>query len=109
MIDAIKKIFAVEELKKRIIFTLMLLVVCRLGAYISIPGINSAEVVHLFQFATGGGQNLFQLVDMFTGGEFAQMTVTALGVMPYITASVVVQVLAKVIPCNYWKYLKKII
>jgi preprotein translocase subunit SecY len=68
------------------------------GAYIPVPGINGAEIVKAFQFATRGGQNLFQLVDIFTGGAFAKMTVIALGVMPYISASIVVQLLMTLIP-----------
>lgn len=98
MIETLKKIFSVPELKKRVVFTLMLLCVCRIGAYIPVPGINGSEVVKVFQFATRGGQNLFQLVDIFTGGAFAKMTVIALGVMPYISASIVVQVLIAIIP-----------
>lgn len=98
MIAAIKKIFSVQELKDKIVFTLLLLAVCRIGAYIPVPGIDAREVVKAFQFATGGGQNLFQLMDMFTGGAFAHMTVVALGVMPYISASIIVQVLTVVVP-----------
>ncbi len=98
MIEAIRRIFSVEDLKAKITFTLLMLVVCRIGAYIPVPGINTDEVVKLFNFSTGGGQNLFQLVDIFTGGAFAHMTVVALGVMPYITASIIMQLLMAIIP-----------
>ena len=91
MIAALKRIFSVKELKDKIVYTLLLLAVCRIGAYIPVPGIDGREVVKAFQFVTGGGQNLFQLVDMFTGGAFAHMTVVALGVMPYISASIIMQ------------------
>ncbi|MBM3201959.1 MAG: preprotein translocase subunit SecY [Chlamydiae bacterium] len=98
MIEAIRRILSVEDLKAKISFTLFMLVVCRIGAYIPVPGINTDEVVRLFNFSTGGGQNLFQLVDIFTGGAFAQMTVVALGVMPYITASIIMQLLVAIVP-----------
>lgn len=98
MRKTLQKIFSIKELKEKIIFTLLMLAVCRIGAYIPVPGINGSEVIKLFKFASGGGQNLFQLVDIFTGGAFAQMTVIALGVMPYITASIIMQLLMFLIP-----------
>lgn len=98
MIEGIKRIFSVPELKARIIFTLLLLVACRIGAHIPVPGINGELAVQLFRQATGGSQNLFQLMDMVSGGSFSQMTLIALGVMPYITASIVMQVLTAIIP-----------
>ncbi len=98
MIAALKRIFSVQELKDKIVYTLLLLAVCRIGAYIPVPGIDGREVVKAFQFVTGGGQNLFQLVDMFTGGAFAHMTVVALGVMPYISASIIMQLLMALVP-----------
>lgn len=98
MIEAIKRIFSIPELRMKICYTLLLLAVCRLGAYISVPGINADAAISLFKFATGGGQNLFQLVDIFSGGAFAKMTVLALGVMPYITASIIMQLLIALVP-----------
>ena len=98
MIKAIKNIFSVEELRKKIVFTILVLTVCRLGAYVPVPGINTAEIVKAFQFATKGGQNLFQLVDMFTGGAFAKMAVIGLGVMPYITSSIILNLLMTLVP-----------
>lgn len=98
MIATIKKIFSIPELKEKILYTLLLLAVCRLGAYIPVPGINGEEVVKSFQYMTRGSQNLLQLVDTFTGGAFAQMTVVALGVMPYISASILMQLLMHLIP-----------
>ncbi|MCB1084615.1 MAG: preprotein translocase subunit SecY [Chlamydiia bacterium] len=98
MLQAIRKIFTVEEVKNKILFTLLMLVVCRIGAYIPVPGINGDEVFSVFRQLTGGTQNLFQLVDIFSGGAFAQMTVIALGVMPYISASIIMQILVAVIP-----------
>jgi len=98
MIESIRRIFAIPELRVKIFYTLILLGVCRLGAYIPVPGVNADVAVSLFQYATGGGQNLFQLVDIFSGGAFAKMTVFALGVMPYIQASIVLQLLIALVP-----------
>jgi preprotein translocase subunit SecY len=98
MIEGIKRIFSVPELKAKIVFTLLMLIACRVGAYIPVPGINGDAAVELFRNATGGGQNLFQLMDVFSGGAFAQMTVIALGVMPYISASIIMQLLMALVP-----------
>lgn len=98
MINGIKRLFSVPELKAKIVFTLLMLVACRIGAYIPVPGINGDAAVELFRNATGGGQNLFQLMDVFSGGAFAQMTVIALGVMPYISASIIMQLLMALVP-----------
>lgn len=98
MVESIRRIFAIPELKRKILYTLALLAVCRIGAYISVPGINADIAISMFKYATGGGQNLFQLVDIFSGGAFAKMTVFALGVMPYIQASIVLQLLIALIP-----------
>lgn len=98
MFQALKRIFSIEEVKTKILFTLLMLLVCRIGAYIPVPGINGDAVVQVFRQLTGGSQNLFQLVDIFSGGAFAQMTVIALGVMPYISASIIMQILVAVVP-----------
>lgn len=98
MLRAIKNLLSVEELKKKIVFTLLLLLVCRIGAYIPVPGIDGEAAAQLFKAATGGSQNLFQLMDMFSGGAFAQMTIVALGVMPYISSSIILQLFVTLIP-----------
>jgi preprotein translocase subunit SecY len=98
MIEAIRRIFGIPELRVKIVYTLLLLGVCRIGAYIPVPGVNADVAISLFKFATGGGQNLFQLVDIFSGGAFAKMTILALGVMPYITASIIMQLLIALVP-----------
>lgn len=98
MIEALKRIFAVQQLREKIYFTLIMLAVCRIGAFIPVPGVNSEEVVKIFQHASGGGQNLLQLVSMFTGGAFSRVTVIALGVVPYITSSIVMQMLMALVP-----------
>lgn len=98
MIEGIRRIFGIPELRVKMIYTIVLLAVCRVGAYISVPGVNADAAISLFRFATGGGQNLFQLVDIFSGGAFQKMTLLALGIMPYITASIIMQLLIALIP-----------
>ncbi|NGX39619.1 MAG: Protein translocase subunit SecY [Chlamydiae bacterium] len=98
MIHALSRILSVPELKKKIAFTMLMLVLCRIGAYIPVPGINGDAAVEIFRRATGGSQNLFQLMDVFSGGAFAQMTVIALGVMPYISASIIMQIFMALAP-----------
>lgn len=98
MIDGLKRIFQIPELKSKILFTLLLLAICRVGSFIPVPGINGEIAVGFFRHATGGSQNLFQMVDIFSGGAFSQMTVIALGVTPYISASIIMQLLVALIP-----------
>ena len=98
MLDGIKKIFSIDDLKSKIVFTLLVLASCRIGAFIPVPGINGSVTIDLFRSVAGSGQNLFQLMDVFSGGAFAQMTIFALGVMPYISASIIMQLLMALIP-----------
>lgn len=98
MFEAVKRVFQVPELKTKIIFTILLLAVCRVGGFIPVPGINGDLAVQYFKQAAGGGQNFFQMVDMFSGGAFSQMSVTALGIMPYISASIIMQLVVALIP-----------
>lgn len=98
MLQEIRNISRIPELKEKIIFTLLMLVVCRIGGFIPVPGINGEVAVSFFRHATGGGQNLFQLVDIFSGGAFSQMTVVALSVVPYITSSIIMQLLVALWP-----------
>ncbi len=98
MLESIKRITGIPELKARIIFTLLMLIVCRVGVFIPVPGIHGDLALSYFKQATGGGQNLFQLVDIFSGGAFAQMTIIALGVVPYISASIIMQLLMALWP-----------
>ncbi|MES2344387.1 MAG: preprotein translocase subunit SecY [Chlamydiota bacterium] len=96
--EGLRKILSVSDLKAKIAFTLLMLIICRIGAYVPVPGINGQAAADLFRYATGGGQNLFQLMDIFSGGAFAQMTVVALGVMPYISASIIMQLMVALVP-----------
>ncbi len=98
MLSALRRVMQIPELKSKILFTLLMLAVCRVGGFIPVPGINGEIAVSFFRNATGGSQNLFQLVDIFSGGAFSQMTVIALGVIPYISASIIMQLLVALIP-----------
>lgn len=98
MISGLIRVFQVPELKSRILFTLLMLLVYRIAVFIPVPGINGEIAVGFFRHLTGGGQNLFQLVDIFSGSAFSQMTVVALGVMPYISASIIMQLLVAILP-----------
>lgn len=98
MFSAIKKIALIPELKAKILFTLLMLIICRIGGFIPVPGINGEIALSYFRQATGGAQNLFQMVDIFSGGAFSQMTVIALGVVPYISASIIMQLLTALWP-----------
>lgn len=84
-----------EDLKKRIMFTLLALIVYRFGTYIPLPGVNAA-VIQEFAAANSGG--LFGILDMFSGGAISRMTIFALNIMPYISASIIVQLLTSVSP-----------
>ncbi|NGX41756.1 MAG: Protein translocase subunit SecY [Chlamydiae bacterium] len=98
MNQALQRVFSIPELRTKILFTFLLLAVCRIGGFVPVPGINGEIAVSFFRHATGGGQNLFQMVDIFSGGAFSQMTVIALGVVPYISASIIMQLLVALWP-----------
>lgn len=98
MLKELQRVFQVPELRTKILFTLMMLVVYRIGGFIPVPGINGELAVSYFRQTMGGAQNLFQMVDIFSGGAFSQMTVIALGVVPYISASIIMQLLTALWP-----------
>lgn len=83
------------DLRNRILFTLGLLIVYRLGTYIPVPGIDADA---LRQFMTSAGQGIGGMVSMFTGGALGRMGIFALGIMPYISASIIVQLLTSMVP-----------
>lgn len=93
-----EKITQFPELKAKILFTFTALVIYRIGGFIPVPGIDGEIALNYFRQATGGSQNLFQLVDIFSGGAFSQMTVFALGVVPYISASIMMQLFVALFP-----------
>jgi len=98
MKETIRKILQSAELVKKIQFTILMLLVYRIGGFIPVPGIDGETALSYFRQATGGGQNLFQLIDIFSGGAFSQMTIFALGVVPYISASIIIQLLVALLP-----------
>lgn len=97
LIQTIRNIYKITELRDRIIYTLLLLAVFRLGTFIILPGINSDVLNELFNQSTSGG-GLLGFFNIFMGGAFARGSILALGIMPYISASIVVQLLAAVVP-----------
>src|SRR5207344_2060233 len=98
--DSLKNIFAIPELRKRVLFTFGLLAIYRVGGHIPTPGINAQALSILTEQARS---NLFGLYDMFSGQNLSKMTVFALGIMPYISASIILQLLTVV-----WPYLEKL-
>src|SRR4051795_5320658 len=100
--DSLKNVFAVSDLRKRVLFTLGLLAVYRVGGHIPTPGVNS-EALKLL--ADQAASTMFGLYDMFSGKNLSQMTIFALGIMPYISASIILQLLTVV--CPYLERLSK--
>ena len=96
LIQTFQNIFKIEELKKRILYTLGLLLIYRFGSFVVIPGINPNALSSLADQASGSG--LLGLLDIFSGGAFANASIFALGVMPYISASIIMQLVGMVIP-----------
>src|SRR6202142_1614474 len=92
--------FKVPELRQKILFTLGILAVYRLGCFIPTPGINGVALNEFFQkmSSANGGGNVVGIMDMFSGGALGKMTVLSLGVMPYISSSIIMQLLTAVIP-----------
>ncbi|MBU1964922.1 MAG: preprotein translocase subunit SecY, partial [Proteobacteria bacterium] len=95
MLEGFKNISKIPELQKRILFTFLLLVVYRIGAHVPTPGIDTAALAAFFEQAKG---SLLGLFDMFAGGALSNLSVFALGIMPYISASIILQLLTVAIP-----------
>jgi preprotein translocase subunit SecY len=94
-IEAVKNMFRIEDLRKRVLFTLALLAVYRIGAHIPTPGINVTELERIFSQSAGSVLGIF---DLFSGGNFRRLTIFALGIMPYITSSIILQLMTVVFP-----------
>ncbi len=94
--DTFRNIFKIHELRQRIIYTLALLTIVRIGAHITLPGVDSALVAESMKNATS--DNLFGLYDLFVGGAFRNAAIFALGIMPYISASIILQLMGAVVP-----------
>jgi preprotein translocase subunit SecY len=101
VLETLYNIYRIEELRERIILTLGMLLVYRIGAQVVLPGIDSVQLADLSSRADGAG--LLGLLNAFTGGAFANASVFALGIMPYISASIVVQLMGIAVP-----YLQKL-
>jgi preprotein translocase subunit SecY len=100
LIEAFKNIFRTPDLRRRVLFTLALLGVYRLGAFIPTPGINTVLLQQLFEQGRG---SVLGIIDLFSGGNFRRLTIFALGIMPYITASIILQLMVVV-----WPYLERL-
>jgi preprotein translocase subunit SecY len=100
MLQSLRNIWDIPDLRKRVLFTLGILAVYRLGSHVPTPGINPQALVDFFE---QNKANWFGLVDMFSGGNMAKVTIFALGIMPYISASIILQLLTVV-----WPYLEKL-
>src|SRR5271167_3546774 len=94
-IEAVKNMFRIEDLRNRVLFTLALLGVYRIGAHIPTPGINTAVLEQMFAQSAGSVLGIF---DLFSGGNFRRLTIFALGIMPYITSSIILQLMTVVFP-----------
>jgi preprotein translocase subunit SecY len=94
--ESIRNIWSVQELRERILYTLGLLIIYRLGTHVTLPGVDAAALAQVRAQEGGGG--LFGFLDMFVGGAFKQAGIFALGIMPYITASIIIQLMGAVVP-----------
>lgn len=94
MLQTIGKAWKIPDIRKKIIFTLLMLVIFRIGSNIPVPGINRDVLAQMFD----GGTGLFELFNLFSGGSFGNMTIFALSITPYITASIILQLLTIAIP-----------
>ena len=98
LIQTIKNIFKIEELRKRILYTLLLVIVYRLGSFVVLPGVDGSVLAHAESFKEATSEGLLGLLNMFSGGSFGNASIFALGVMPYISASIVIQLLGIFVP-----------
>ena len=94
-LEALANMTRVPDLRNRVLFTLGMLAIYRLGAFIPTPGIDTIRLREFFEANAG---TLFGFINLFSGGMFERMTIFALGIMPYITASIILQLLTVVIP-----------
>src|SRR5947209_4960812 len=101
IINTFANCFKIPELKSRILFTLLLLGICRVISMLPVPGLNGAELSEFLKRAaksSGGGGGLLDMYSMFTGGALEKCAVGALGIMPYISATIIIQLLTAVVP-----------
>src|SRR5258708_7131104 len=93
--EAVANVFRIPDLRRRVLFTLAMLAIYRLGGHIPTPGINADKLAEYFNSQAG---SIFGLIDLFSGGMLRRLTIFALGIMPYITASIILQLLTVVVP-----------
>src|SRR5215468_7131969 len=96
--ETFRNCFRIPELKSRILFTLLVLAVCRLAAVVRVPGLNGGVLAAFFQSHQGAGNSVLGMYSMFTGGALEHCAVGAIGIMPYISATIIIQLLTAVIP-----------
>src|SRR5258705_10669242 len=98
MLTGFLRAFRTPDLRRKLLFTIFMIAVFRLGASLPTPGISEKNVNFCTGLATKSGGSVYQLVNLFSGGALLKLSVFALGIMPYITASIILQLLAVVIP-----------
>ncbi|MBP7102380.1 MAG: preprotein translocase subunit SecY [Bacteroidales bacterium] len=103
-IATIKNIYHIEELRNRILYTLGIILIYRVGSYIALPGVD-VQALSQTSFSSSSREGLLGLLDMFSGGAFSNASIFALGIMPYISASIVIQLMTLVVP--YFQRLQK--
>ena len=102
MLERVQNVFKIPELRDRILFTLLIFLVYRIGGHVPVAGINAGALAEFFR---QNANTLFGLYDMFVGGAFQRATIFALGIMPYISASIIFQLMGTVVP--YFQKLQK--
>ena len=95
MFKTIKNAISTPEVRKKLLYTLLLVVIFRLGCYITVPGVNS---IALNEALSAGQDGIAGLIDMISGGAFSRFSLFAMSITPYITASIVIQLLGMIIP-----------
>ena len=94
LLENFRNIFKIEELKNRILYVVGILMVYRIGSFVTLPGVDATQLTQ----STGNASSLMGLFDMFVGGAFSRAGVFALGIMPYITAAIIIQLMGAVVP-----------
>jgi len=94
--ENLRNIWKIEDLRNRILYTLGLLIVYRLGAQVTMPGVDASRLAEINQ--AQDPNNIFGFIDLFVGGAFSAAGIFALGIMPYITASIIIQLMGAVVP-----------
>src|SRR5215467_1854672 len=96
--ETFRNCFRIPELKSRILFTLLVLAVCRLAAIVRVPGLNGGALAAFFEAHQGAGNSVLGMYSMFTGGALEHCAVGAIGIMPYISATIILQLMTAVVP-----------